>query len=152
MAPWLAVAALAFASPRLTLPCDQLWEWYADESGGGKASCCVEDGAEPGDRRTVAPPPQEYAVVVFADKPRPLPWEDTWATTWDRGGTTATVTLDVADVSALLAQAETTLNDDGEPYLVDPNPPLIHFYVAEATDDATFVPDPGYPHAVFVTH
>ena len=152
MLPWL-VAALALASPpSWTLPCDLLWEWYADEAGGGKASCCVEDGAGADDRRTVAPPPQEYAVVVFRGKPRPLPWEAAYATAWDRDGTTAAVTLDVADVPRLLAQAETTLDDDGAPYLLDPDPPLIHFYVATTTDDAAFAPDPGYPHTVFVTH
>ena len=136
----MAAVAARSASPRLTLPRDQLWEWYADESGGGKASCCVEDGAEPGDKRTVAPPPQVRRRRVRGQA-APAAVEDTWATTWTAAAT-ATVTLDIADVSALLAQAETTLNDDGE-RLVDPNPPLIHSDVAEATDDATPCPTPG---------
>ena len=153
MLPWL-VAALALASPpSWTLPCDLLWEWYADEAGGGAASCCVEDGAGPDDARTVAPPPQEYATLVFRGKPRPLPWEGVHATRWDRSGTVAVVTLDVADVSGLLAQAAAVLEDpsdpESEPYLLVPTP-TIYFHVAASRDEATYAIDPEFEPAVFV--
>ena len=155
MAPWvLVVAALSLAAPHSwTLPCDTLWEWYADEANGGAASCCVEDGAEPEDTRTVLPPPREYAVLVFEGKPRPLPWESVHHTRWDVGNATAVVTLPaVEDARIVLAQAAATLDDDGVPYLLVPQTPLIHFHVFAARDATTYKPEAGYPYAVFHAH
>lgn len=152
MSLWgLIVASLALAPPRSwTLPCDTLWEWYADESNGGAASCCVEDGAEPDDTRTVAPPAHEYAVLVFEGKPRPLPWEDTYDTQWDRDNTTAMVTLSSVEHARLvIAQAAATLDDDDVPYLLYPQTPLIHFHVFDGRNPTTYQPEAGYPYSVF---
>jgi hypothetical protein len=152
---WATVVTLALTSSTpWTVPCDTLWEWYTDESTGGAASCCTEDGGGPDDVRTVRPPAREYAVLVFSDKDRPLPWEATRPTQWDRENTTAVVTiLDVADVLPFLDDAATYRDEENVPYLLVPSTPLIQFYVFPSRDAASFAPchSPGdcFPHTAF---
>lgn len=148
----LLLTALPLTLPT-TVTCDDLREWYTDDSGGGALSCCFEDGAQPTDLRQISLPSSESARLVFEDKVKasfPFVTDAEHSVHWDTKSANAILTLhDVTKLRPFLSKAATYLDNDGFPYLLIPRTPTIHVFVHSSRSNLTSLVPIGYPHATF---